>query len=61
MIVLYGFYEEGKLTITDKNLPKIKGNAEIIIHQKSWMRTPKRVKLLSRQSASELISQMREE
>ncbi len=38
MIVLHGLYDNGKVTITDKDLPDIKAEVEIIIRKKSWTR-----------------------
>lgn len=61
MIVLQGFYENGKITITDKNLPSISGNVEIIFRQKSWKRVPKRVKVIKKKSASSIVVDMRNE
>lgn len=34
MIILHGFYDEGKIEILEKDLPKIKGEAEIVIKEK---------------------------
>ncbi|MEJ5284909.1 MAG: hypothetical protein ACP5Q5_06880 [Brevinematia bacterium] len=35
MIILHGFYDEGKIEILEKDLPKVKGEVEIIIKEKS--------------------------
>ena len=61
MIVLHGFYENGKVTITDKNLPDIKSDVEIIIRKKSWQRNSRRVKFTNKILASDTIIQMRNE
>ncbi|MEJ5284911.1 MAG: hypothetical protein WHS77_07660 [Brevinematales bacterium] len=34
MIILHGFYDEGKIEILEKDLPKVKGEVEIIIKEK---------------------------
>lgn len=61
MIVLHGFYENGKVTITDKNLPDMKTEVEIIIRKKSWQRNVRRVKLTNKVLASDTIIKMRNE
>ncbi|HMV43264.1 MAG TPA: hypothetical protein PK079_21655 [Leptospiraceae bacterium] len=61
MIILHGFYDNGKVTITDKNIPDMKADVEIIIRKKSWQRNVRRVKLSNKNSASETILQMRNE
>jgi hypothetical protein len=61
MIVLHGFYDNGKVTITDENLPDIKTDVEIIIRKKSWQRNSRRVKLTSKILSSDTIIKMRNE
>ncbi|MDX1959147.1 MAG: hypothetical protein SFU98_11280 [Leptospiraceae bacterium] len=61
MIVLHGIYENGKVTITDKDLPDIKAEVEIIIRKKSWQRKVVRVKTTGKHLASETIVKMRSE
>ncbi len=31
-MILHGVYDNGKITITEKDLPKVKVNVEIILH-----------------------------
>ncbi|MBK6606546.1 MAG: hypothetical protein IPH52_27565 [Leptospiraceae bacterium] len=61
MIVLHGLYDNGKVTITDKDLPDIKAEVEIIIRKKSWQRKVVRVKMTGKNLASETIVKMRSE
>lgn len=61
MIVLHGLYDNGKVTITDKDLPDIKAEVEIIIRKKSWQRKVVRVKMTGKNLASETIVKMRNE
>lgn len=61
MIVLHGIYENGKVTITDKNIPDIKAEVEIIIRKKSWQRKVARVKLTGNAQASETVVKLRNE
>ena len=61
MIVLHGLYDNGKVTITDKDLPDIKAEVEIIIRKKSWQRKVVRVKMKGKDLASETIVKMRSE
>lgn len=61
MIVLHGIYENGKVTITDKDIPDIKAEVEIIIRKKSWQRKVKRVKMTGKTLASKTVVKMRNE
>ena len=45
MIILHGIYDNGKVEITDKNLPNIRAEIEIILKEKSWQRDNSRIKL----------------
>jgi hypothetical protein len=61
MIVMHGIYENGVVTITDKDIPNIKAEVEIIIQNKPWQRKVNRVKLQTTDLASDILVQMRDE
>lgn len=33
-MTLHGVYDNGKITLTDKDLPKVKTDVEVILHEK---------------------------
>ncbi len=61
MIVLHGIYDHGKIEITEKELPNMKAEIEIIIRKKTYQRKNRRIKLLKPITASETLIQMRSE
>lgn len=38
MIILHGYYDEGRIEILEKDLPKVKGEVEIIVKEKKSIR-----------------------
>ena len=61
MIILHGIYDNGKVEITDKNLPNIRAEIEIILKEKSWQRDNSRIKLQKQVFASKIIVNLRSE
>ena len=61
MIILHGIYDNGKVEITDKNLPNIRAEIEIILKEKSWQRDNSRIKLQKQVLASDIIVNLRSE
>ncbi|NBU98784.1 MAG: hypothetical protein EBS19_11345 [Spirochaetia bacterium] len=61
MIILHGIYDNGKVEITDKNLPNVRAEIEIILKEKSWQRDNSRIKLQKQVLASDIIVNLRSE
>jgi hypothetical protein len=61
MIILHGIYDNGKVEITDRNLPNIRAEIEIIIKKKSWQRKISRIRLQKPILVSDMLVSMRSE
>ena len=61
MIILHGIYDNGKIEITDKGLPNVRAEIEIILKEKSWQRENSRIKLQKQDLASDVIVNLRSE
>jgi hypothetical protein len=61
MIILHGIYDNRKVEITDKNLPNVRAEIEIILKEKSWQRDNSRIKLQKQVLASDIIVNLRSE
>ena len=61
MIILHGIYDNGKVEITDKDLPNVRGEIEIILKEKSWQRDNSKIKLQKQVLASDVIVNLKSE
>ena len=61
MIILHGIYDNGKIEITDKGLPNVRAEIEIILKEKSWQRDNSKIKLQKQVLASDVIVNLRSE
>ena len=61
MIILHGIYDNGKVEITDIDLPNVRAEIEIILKEKSWQRDNSKIKLQKQVLASEVIVNLRSE
>ncbi len=59
-MILHGTYDNGVIKIKDKNLPRVKAEVEIILKDKPWQRSLKKVKVKG-ESVSETIVKARYE
>ena len=56
-MILHGIYNNGQITILDKNLPKIKTEVEIKIKNKPWQRKVKRIKVKGKPVSDTIIEE----
>ncbi len=61
MIILHGIYDNGKVEITDKDLPNVRAEIEIILKEKSWQRDNSKIKLQKQVLASDVIVNLKSE
>ena len=56
-MILHRIYNNGKIKILDKNLPKLKIEVEIRIKNKPWQRKIRRIKLVKGEPISATIEE----
>ena len=59
-MILHATYDNGTITIHEKDLPKVKADVEIVFKKKNWLKTVKRIKV-DGEPVSETIIKLRDE
>jgi hypothetical protein len=60
-MILHGLYKNGKIKITDKDLPDIESEVEIIFSNKPWKRSVKQIEIEGKPLSQTIIEEREEE